>query len=103
MVNAFPHWPSFLRWQRKLQRLLRNEEVSWWEYCCVVYFWHVERHTLGLKVSLICCVTWSLLGNAGTDCRRHNLSLALEQHCHILGVEVVLIATNVDQHLSEEK
>lgn len=37
------------------------------------YFWHVERHALGLKMSLIRCVTLSLLANAGTDYKKHNL------------------------------
>jgi len=61
--------------------------------CLVDHFWHVERHVLGLKVSFIRCVTLSLLANAGTDCKRHNLSLALKELCNILGVKVVLIAT----------
>jgi hypothetical protein len=26
--------------------------------CLDAYFWHVERHVRGLKVSLIRCVTW---------------------------------------------
>jgi hypothetical protein len=59
--------------------------------CLAAYFWHVERHVLGLKVSLIRCVTLSLLANARTDYKRHNLSL--KELCNILGVKVVLIAT----------
>ena len=61
--------------------------------CLGAYFWHVERHVLGLKVSLIRCVTSWLLVNAETEYKRHNLSLAIEHFRHILAVKVVLIAT----------
>jgi uncharacterized protein YybS (DUF2232 family) len=71
----------------------RGSQLVGVSLCLDAYFWHVERLVLGFKISLICCVTLSLLAKAGTDYKRHNLSLALEQLCHILGVKVILIAT----------